>query len=100
MLLFNVSFVLWKRQGVSLGMETCKEGNTEGVVGIYHCLTRDGLMINRLDRHAVGKKGWQFSLIVSLRLFRSSYARFWFLFVDDGPSMEYGCKDKVVSVVW
>lgn len=57
-------------------------------------------MINRLDRNAVGKKGWQFSLIVSLRLFRSSYARFWFLFVDDGPSMEYGCKDKVVSVVW
>lgn len=56
-----VSFVLWERQDVSHGMETCKEGNAEGVVGIYHCLTRDGLMIYRLDRNVAGKKGRQFS---------------------------------------
>lgn len=77
-------------------MEACKEGNAEGVVGIYHCLTRDGLMIYRLDRNAVGKKGWRVSLILFLRLFLSSYTRFWSLFVDVGPSMEDGRKEELV----
>lgn len=39
-------------------------------------------------------------LIVSLRLFRSSYTRFWSLFIGGGLSMEYGCKDKVVGLEW